>query len=31
MLDRVLYGAPSAWNERLAAALHLVPEGSAAL
>jgi alkylation response protein AidB-like acyl-CoA dehydrogenase len=24
-LDRVLYGAPSAWNERLAAALDLVP------
>ena len=31
MLDRVLFGAPSAWNERLAAALDLVPEGSAAL
>jgi alkylation response protein AidB-like acyl-CoA dehydrogenase len=31
MLDRALFGAPSAWNERIAAALDLVPERSAAL
>jgi alkylation response protein AidB-like acyl-CoA dehydrogenase len=31
MLDRVLYGTPSAWNERIAAALDLVPESSTSL
>ncbi|MDT7707254.1 MAG: hypothetical protein QOG20_2861 [Pseudonocardiales bacterium] len=30
-LDRVLYGPPSAWNERIAAALDLVPAGATAL
>jgi alkylation response protein AidB-like acyl-CoA dehydrogenase len=30
-LDRVLFGAPSHWNERIAAALDLVPEESAPL
>jgi len=30
-LNRVLFGAPSAWNERIAAALDLVPAGAAAL
>jgi alkylation response protein AidB-like acyl-CoA dehydrogenase len=27
-LDRVLFGAPSAWNERIAAALPLIPQAS---